>query len=60
MQAIKTSKNLVLKDTKAYKDQSEEKQAYASYVYSLLSSKKVLILSSSIDTTDKTYQKWKR
>ena len=57
-QAIEVSKNLVLKDTKAYKDQSEEKQAYASYVYSLLSSKKVLI-SSSIDTTDKTYQKWK-
>ena len=57
-QAINVSKNLVLKDTKAYKDQSEEKQAYASYVYSLLSSKKVLI-SSSIVTTDKTYQKWK-
>ena len=57
-QAIKVSKDLVLKDTKAYKDQSDEKQAYASYVYSLLSSKKVLI-SSSIDTTDKTYQKWK-
>lgn len=56
--AIQTSKNLVLNGKKAYKDESDEKQAYSSYVYSLLSSKKVL-LSSSIDTTDKTYQRWK-
>ena len=56
--AIKTSKNLVLNEKKAYKDESDEKQAYSSYVYSLLSSKKIL-LSSSIDTTDKTYQRWK-
>ncbi len=42
-QAINVSKNLVLKDTKAYKDQSEEKQAYASYVYT------VCCLEESID-----------
>jgi len=47
-----------LNEKKAYKDESDEKQAYSSYVYSLLSSKKIL-LSSSIDTTDKTYQRWK-
>ena len=38
--AIKTSKNLVLNEKKAYKDESDEKQAYSSYVYSLLSSKR--------------------
>ena len=30
--AIKTSKNLVLNEKKAYKDESDEKQAYSSYV----------------------------
>ena len=53
-----TLKNDLLNSTTAFKDISDEKQAYAKYVYSLLSQNKIL-KTSSIDTKDKVYQKWK-
>lgn len=56
--AISMSRSMILSSNKAYKDESDEKQAYASYIYSMLSDNKVL-LSSSIDTSDKVYQRWK-
>ncbi|MDO4941855.1 MAG: penicillin-binding transpeptidase domain-containing protein [Lachnospiraceae bacterium] len=51
-------KNDLINSTKAHKDISEEKQAYAEYIYDMLADHKIL-LSSSIDTKDKTYKRWK-
>lgn len=56
--AIDLTTDMLLNSRKAYKNESEEKQAYADYVYDLLADKKVL-LSSSINKKDKTYLKWK-
>lgn len=56
--AISMIKDMLLNSKKPYKKESDEKQAYADYVYKLLVKNKVL-LSSSIDTEDKTYQQWK-
>lgn len=56
--SIKTIRKNLTVSTKAYKDESEEKQNYADYVYKMLSRKKVL-LTGSIDTKDKTYLRWK-
>lgn len=55
---MKILKNDLLNSTKAYEDISEEKQEYADYVYDKLSEDKIL-LSSSIDTKDATYKRWK-
>jgi len=57
-EALSKVKSDLLNSTKAYNDISEEKQAYADYVYDTLSDNKIL-LSSSIDTKDKTYKQWK-
>lgn len=56
--AIDSTVDMIMNSHKSYKSESDERQAYATYVYKLLTSKKIL-LSSSIDTKDKTYQKWK-
>lgn len=48
----------LINSTTPHEDISDEKKAYAEYVYSKLSSEKVL-LSSSIDTKDAVYKKWK-
>lgn len=51
-------KNDLINSTTAHEDISEEKQAYAEYVYDMLSDNKIL-LSSSIDTKDSTYKRWR-
>ena len=51
-------KDDLLNSTEAFENISDEKQAYAEYVYSKLSDDKIL-LSSSIDTKDGIYKKWK-
>ncbi len=56
--AISQTKDMLLNSNKAYGKESDENQAYADYVYKLLSDNKVLI-SSSIDTDNKTYKNWK-
>jgi penicillin-binding protein 2 len=48
----------LLQSTKAHKNISDEKQAYAEYVYDILGDNNIL-LSSSIDTKDDTYKSWK-
>ena len=56
--AISQIKTMIQSSNKAYEDETEENQAYADYVYSLLSDHKVLV-SSSIDTDNATYKNWK-
>lgn len=56
--SISSAANMILSSNKAYKDESDEKQAYADYIYRMLSKKKIL-LSSSINTKNKTYLRWK-
>ncbi|MDO4169185.1 MAG: penicillin-binding transpeptidase domain-containing protein [Lachnospiraceae bacterium] len=53
-----TLKSDLLNSTTAQEDLSDEKQAYAEYVYDTLASNKIL-LTSLIDTKDKTYKNWK-
>lgn len=55
---LSTLKHDLLNSTTAQEDLSDEKQAYAEYVYNTLADDKIL-LSSSIDTKDTTYKKWK-
>lgn len=55
---LRTLQNDLLNNTSAYEKLSDEKQAYADYVYDMLAENHVL-MSSSIDTKDKTYKKWK-
>jgi penicillin-binding protein 2 len=55
---LATLKNDLLNSTTPHEKISDEKQAYAEYVYDMLSDEKIL-LSSSIDTKDSTYKKWK-
>jgi penicillin-binding protein 2 len=50
--------NSIQTSTKAYKKESQKIQDYDDYVYKLLTNNKVLV-SSSIDKKNKTYQKWK-
>ncbi|MEE1313076.1 MAG: penicillin-binding transpeptidase domain-containing protein [Lachnospiraceae bacterium] len=56
---LKTLKEDLLNSTTPHEDLSDEKQAYAEYVYDKLSDEKIL-LSSSIDTKDSVYKKWKK
>ncbi|MGN1166810.1 MAG: penicillin-binding transpeptidase domain-containing protein [Lachnospiraceae bacterium] len=47
-------------DEKAYKDMSKEWQAYLTYIVTdMLTSNHKIIMSSSIDSNDKTYKAWK-
>lgn len=55
---LKTIRRDLLNSTTPYNDLSKQKQAYDSYIYKMLSSENVLI-SSSIDTKDSVYKKWK-
>jgi penicillin-binding protein 2 len=55
---LATLKSDLLQSTKAHKNISDEKQAYAEYVYDILGDNNIL-LSSSIDTKDDTYKSWK-
>jgi len=47
-------------DAAAYKDMSNDKQAYLSYIVNdLLTSYTGILMSDAIDTTDETYQAWR-
>lgn len=47
-------------DADAYKDMSKEWQAYLTYIVTdMLTTNNQIIVSSSIDTSDETYQAWK-
>lgn len=56
--SIETSIKMILTSNKSFEDESDEKQAYADYIYKMLSKEKIL-LSSSINTKNKTYLRWK-
>lgn len=56
--SIASIKKMIKSSNKSYAKESKEKQAYQSYVYQLLTTNKILV-SSSIDTSDKTYQRWR-
>ncbi len=55
---LSSIKRDLLNSTVPHNDLSKQKKAYDNYIYSMLGSNKVL-LSSSIDTKDDIYKKWK-